>query len=146
MEHSPSWKANGYAASQLIPWILWNHIVHYPAYHLHSEPNDSEHTLPSSPLRSNLILSYMCTLLFSFENKMKWYHFLHGYVYLCKFPEIIFLLISLWSYYGSNLQYPTSHCTNIMLIFSGKHTFSYLKKQIAYTHQWQISWQKQKLL
>lgn len=106
MEHSSSWEANGYAAKQEIPCILWNLKVHYPATHFHSESNDSGHTFPSSPLRFNLILSYMCTLFFSFENIMKWHHFLNGY--LCQFPSIICLLTSLWSYYGSNLQYTHS--------------------------------------
>ena len=29
MQHSPSWEANRYAASQKIPHILWNPNVHY---------------------------------------------------------------------------------------------------------------------
>jgi hypothetical protein len=117
VQHCPSWEANGYAASQEIPCTLWNLKVHYPVTHLHSEPNDSGQTTLSSPLRLNLKLSYMCTILFSLENKIKWHHFLNGY--LCKFPLILFLLTSLWSYYGSNLQYTASHFTKIMLIFQG---------------------------
>jgi hypothetical protein len=29
MEHSPSWEANQFSASQEIPHILWNPNVHY---------------------------------------------------------------------------------------------------------------------
>jgi hypothetical protein len=32
MEHSPSWEANGFAASQEIPHILWNPKVYYHIY------------------------------------------------------------------------------------------------------------------
>jgi hypothetical protein len=131
VEHSHSWQANGYAASQEIPCILWDLKVHYPATHLNSEPHDSGHTFPSSPLRFNLILSYMCTLFFRFENKIKWHHFFNGY--LCKFPSIIYLLNSLWSYYGSNQQYPTSHFTKLMLIFQGNKNLM-IRRCILCTH------------
>ena len=35
MQHSPSWEANWFSASQEIPHILWNSKVHY---HIHKHP------------------------------------------------------------------------------------------------------------
>jgi hypothetical protein len=32
MQHSPSWEANRFAASQEIPRILWNPKIHYGIY------------------------------------------------------------------------------------------------------------------
>jgi hypothetical protein len=67
MEHSPSWEANRFSASQEIPGILWNPNVRY---RIHKSPLsvpilsqlDSVHTPHPTSWRSILILSYQLHL------------------------------------------------------------------------------------
>jgi CRISPR/Cas system-associated protein endoribonuclease Cas2 len=59
MQHSPSWEANWFAASQEIPWILWNpkvyyHIHKFPAICLYPEPAQSSPYPTSYLLKSHL--------------------------------------------------------------------------------------------
>ena len=46
MQHSPSWKANSYSASQEIPQILWNLKVYYCGHNSPSLVSDksSQHS------------------------------------------------------------------------------------------------------
>jgi len=78
MEHSASWEANSYSASQEIPQILQNQKVHYHVYNsllfvpIHSQINPVQVPpsyffqihfniiLPSMPRISNWSLSFRC--------------------------------------------------------------------------------------
>jgi len=68
MEQSPSWEANRFSASQVIPRILWNLKVHY---HIHRFPATCPYpvtspiqSIPPHPIswRSTLILSFHLSL------------------------------------------------------------------------------------
>ena len=56
MEHSPSWDANQFSASQEIPYISWNLKVHY-RIHLSLTWAPLFQSMPLLPTRSILILS-----------------------------------------------------------------------------------------
>ena len=72
MQHSPSWEANRFSASQEIPCILWNPKVHY---RIHTSPHLSLSSVSSiqfMPSTSQFLKIYLNIILPSTPGSSRW--------------------------------------------------------------------------
>jgi len=72
MQQSPSWEANGFAASQEIPRILWNPKVHY---RIHMCPPPVPILIPLDPVHnptSYFLKTHLNIIILSVPESSKW--------------------------------------------------------------------------
>jgi hypothetical protein len=105
MQHSPSWKANRFSASQEIPQILWNPKVHYLIHKCPPNVPNLSHLDPIHSPTSYFLKIHLNINLLSMPGASKWFLSLRFptkslytpllYPYMLHAPPILFL--SIWS-------------------------------------------------